>query len=328
MKKYEVIAFYLFTPIPNPQEEVVLHKHFFLNRDVMCRIYISEEGFNGQMSAAEEDSKAYQEWMISRGYQTQFKIHPHHEHVFPRQTVKYRRQLVAFGVHVDVAQGGDHVSPQEWKEMLEKEDGHVVLDIRNDYEWKIGHFEGAECPPCEKSLDFHRYTEELITRIDKENTPVLMYCTGGIRCEIYSVLLKQKGVKKVFQLQGGVINYGLQEGSNHWQGKLFVFDDRLAIPLAQEEMEPIGECHHCGQAADSYYNCADMDCNALFICCPACFQKYVGCCKAECMESPHLRPFHSDMQHKPFRRKHHYSQSLGGSGSAPKSALECAPTPQ
>lgn len=304
--KYEILAYYTFTPINDPKKEVALHKEFFNGRDVMSRIYISEGGINGQMSAAEGDSLAYREWMASRGFDIEFKIHYHHEHVFPRMTVKYRKQLVAFDSQVDVSLGGEHVSPKEWGEMLEADDGHVVLDIRNEYEWKIGHFKDAECPPCETTRDFRAYTEELLQRIDKEETPVMMSCTGGIRCEIYSAILKEKGVKKVYQLQGGVINYGLKEGSKHWKGKLFVFDDRLAIPISDEKPEVISQCHSCGTPSDDYFNCANMDCNQLFISCRPCLDKLLGCCQCSCMESTHIRPYRKDMPHKPFRRKHHY----------------------
>lgn len=306
MKKYEVLAYYIFTPIEDPHGEVALHKKFFEGRDVTSRIYISEEGINGQMSAEESDALAYREWMASKGYKIDFKIHSHHEQVFPRMTVKYRKQLVAFDSDVDVSKGGEHVSPEKWSEMLESDDGHVLLDVRNNYEWKIGHFEGSECPPCETTRDFHAYTEDLLTKIDKEETPVMMFCTGGIRCEIYSALLKEKGVKKVFQLQGGVINYGLKEGKKHWKGKLFVFDDRLAIPISDEKAEVISVCKSCGEKSDDYYNCANMDCNELFIACKECLKEHAGCCQPSCVEAPHVRPYHHQTPHKPFRRKHHY----------------------
>ncbi len=309
-KNYAVLAFYLIEPIEDPIAEVKLHKEFFKERDVMSRIYISEEGINGQMSALKEDAEAYREWMLGRSpfNRVHFKIHWHHEHAFPRQTVKYRKQLVAFDMDVDLSQRGEHVPPKKWKEMLESGEEVVLLDVRNKYEWDIGRFAGAECPPCETSRDFKQFTDDLLERLDKKNTPVMMYCTGGIRCEVYSALLKEKGVEKIFQLQGGVINYGLEEGKEHWEGKLFVFDDRLAIPINEEEPEVVGTCHHCKEPYDHYYNCANMDCNELFICCSNCLKTYAGCCQAECQAAPHVRPYHHQTTHKPFRRKHHYPE--------------------
>jgi UPF0176 protein len=132
----------------------------------------------------------------------------------------------------------------------------------------------------------------------------MMYCTGGIRCEVYSALLKDIGFEHVYQLQGGIIKYGLNQGSDRWQGKLFVFDDRLTVPISNEEAPVIGKCHHCDTASESYYNCANMDCNVLYLSCKKCLEEYKGCCCSECKEAPRLRAFQQLNPHKPFRRKH------------------------
>lgn len=106
---------------------------------------------------------------------------------------------------------------------------------------------------------------------------------------------------------GGVIGYGLEEGNDHWEGKLFVFDDRMAIPISDRgESKVIGTCHHCSVANDAYYNCANMNCNLLFLCCLECLKQHKGCCCKDCMESPRLRPFHEQTAHKPFKRWYHY----------------------
>jgi UPF0176 protein len=309
---YWILAYYHFVAINNPKQEVSAHKKFFEERDVSCRIYISEEGINGQMCAACEDAQAYIDWMHQRPEfsEIHFKIHSHHEHVFPRKSIKYRKQLVSIDTKVDLSQRGEHLSPKEWKEMLQKDAGHILIDVRNDYEWKVGRFEGAELPPCETFREFTAYADALKEKTDPVKTPVMMYCTGGIRCELYSALLKQKGFEKVYQLNGGVIGYGLEEGSQHWLGKLFVFDDRLAIPINEKEKAPtIGTCHHCNCANDTYYNCANMDCNTLFLCCSNCVKKFVGCCQDSCVGAPRTRPYHQETSHKPFRRAHHYIHS-------------------
>lgn len=204
---------------------------------------------------------------------------------------------------------GEHVSPKQWKEMIEKKDGHILLDVRNDYEWKIGHFEGAELPPCETFRDFKEYADGLREKVDPTKTPVMMYCTGGIRCELYSSILKERGFDKVYQLDGGVINYGLKEGSDHWLGKLFVFDDRLAVPISKKEVPVIGKCQFCQKPNDTYLNCANMDCNNLFLCCKDCMQEYKGCCKEECKNAERVRPYQEHSAHKPFRKKHNYTCS-------------------
>lgn len=311
-KNYSVLAYYHFTPIEDPQGEVAIHKAFLDGRDATCRIYISENGINGQLSAANADAEAYMEWMHQRpGFESiQFKIHPYHENVFPRITVKYRKQLVALDADWSLTQRGEHVSPAKWKEMLETQKDRVLIDVRNDYEWKIGHFEGAELPPCETFRDFTDYAEGLKQKADPETTPVMMYCTGGIRCELYSAILKEKGFQKVYQLNGGIIGYGLEEGDKHWLGKLFVFDDRLAVPISEDANCPvIGKCHHCGKENEHYFNCANMDCNNLFLCCPDCLKAFSGCCCSECQSAPRLRPYHQQNPHKPFKRWYHYEKS-------------------
>ena len=110
----------------------------------------------------------------------------------------------------------------------------LILDVRNDYEWKIGRFEGSELPPLETFREFPAYAKKLKEERDPKTTSVMMYCTGGIRCEFFSALMKKEGFEKVVQLDGGVIHYGLKEGSDHWEGKLFVFDDRLAVPMGEK----------------------------------------------------------------------------------------------
>lgn len=309
-KPYLVLAFYYLKPIVDPYAEISLQKEFFAQRDVACRIYISEGGINAQMSALRSHANEYMDWMKSRVEYKDivFKIHEHHENVFPRKTVKYRKQLVAYDAPTDINKTGEHVSPETWKQMLEQQDNLILLDIRNDYEWKIGRFEGAELPPCENFREFRGYAEDLKQQVDPEKTSVMMYCTGGIRCELFSAVLKEKGFEKVYQLDGGIINYGLKKGNDHWLGKLFVFDDRLAVPLSEENSSVIANCHHCNESNDSYYNCANMDCNKLFICCPECLKKFAGCCQEDCKTAKRVRPYHQ-CTHKPFRKKHHYPQS-------------------
>ncbi len=307
-KNYYVIAFYLFAPIEDPKAEVFKHLEFFKSRDVKSRIYISEEGINAQMSALKAHALEYIEWMKQdeRFKDIDFKLHEYHEQVFPRATVKYRKQLVALDHNADPHAGGEHVSPAKWKQMLENKTEDVILiDVRNDYEWKIGHFEGALKPKLDMFRKFPEYVNELKKEYDPKKTKVMMCCTGGIRCELYSALMMKEGFEEVYQLQGGMIRYGLEEGSSHWKGKLFVFDDRLAVPLKEgEEVQPISSCCHCSTPSDTYYNCANMDCNELFLSCPSCAEKFSGCCQESCKESPRLRAYEKEARPKPFRRKH------------------------
>ena len=302
---YQVLAYYLLTPIEAPHEEVQRHQDFFQTRDLMGRIYISEQGINGQMSGSLPHTEEYMQWLRSdaRFSNISFKIHPTPEQVFPKKTIKYRKQLVAMDREVDLTERGEHVSAARWKEMLEeKDEDTMVLDVRNDYEWKVGHFAGAELPPLEAFREFPAYAKQLKESRDPKKTKVMMYCTGGIRCEFYSAALKQEGFEQVYQLNGGVIQYGQEEGNTHWKGKLFVFDDRLVVPLSGEGAEPISECSYCGEPVDAYINCANMDCNALFLSCPKCTEAHQGCCSANCLSTGRVRPLTPNAPYKPFRK--------------------------
>lgn len=305
---YQILAYYLFSPIADPQLEVTLHKVFLTACDASARIYISEEGINGQLCIHSDHAPRYIAWMNSRApfEDLVFKATPYHEHAFPRLTVKYRKQLVAIDVPIDVKNAASHISPAEWRRRMEEEEGHLILDVRNHYEWEVGHFEGAISPECDTFREFDQYAEKLKEKYNPKTTPVMMCCTGGIRCELYSALLKERGFEQVYQLDGGIINYGLKEGSSHWLGKLFVFDDRLTAPISDEEAPIIGKCVHCAESSENYYNCANMDCNRLYLCCSDCLQKFDGCCGDVCKDSPRIRPFAHQNPHKPFRRWHHY----------------------
>lgn len=312
IKTHWVLAYYHLIPIEDPHKEVALHKSFLNGRNITCRLYLSESGINGQMSGAIEDAQAYIDWMHQRPEfeSIEFKIHEHHENVFPRQIVKYRKKLVAIDTEVDLSKRGEHVSPERWKEMLEEESDRILIDVRNEYEWKLGRFEGAELPPCETFREFTAYADSLREKADPKKASVMMYCTGGIRCELYSAILKEKGFDNVFQLEGGVIGYGLKQGNDHWLGKLFVFDDRMAVPISNENESPIiAACHHCSKPNESYYNCSNIDCNELFLCCPECLNRFTGCCCQNCMDAPRQRPYHEEDAHKPFRRWHHYLEA-------------------
>ncbi len=311
IKNYLIVAYYLYTPVEDPHEEVRKHHAFLGARDVRSRIYISHEGINGEFSALREDAEAYMEWLKSDPHfaAVDFKVDEWHEHVMPRLTIKFRKQLVALDVSPDMSLGGTHVSAEEWRQMLQQRDEDTVLiDVRNDYESKVGHFEGAILPQLESFRQFPEYAAELKEKCDPKKTKVMMYCTGGIRCEIYSALLKENGFEQVYQLSGGVIRYGQDVGGEHWHGKLFVFDDRLSVPVGPEEQsEVISCCKYCSASTDSYYNCANMDCNELFLLCPSCAEKMRGCCSEECRCAERLRPFDPNIRPKPFKKWYHYT---------------------
>ena len=161
---YWVLAFYILKPLDDPHDEIEKHKQFFSVRDLKGRIYISEEGINAQMSGSPEHAGEYMDWLRSddRFRETVFKIHYWPEHAFPKATIKYRKQLVALDSQVDLAKQGEYVAAKRWTEMLRQSDENtIVLDTRNDYEWKVGHFKGADLPPLEAFREFPKYVKKL-----------------------------------------------------------------------------------------------------------------------------------------------------------------------
>ncbi len=305
--EYWVVSYYLFTPIENPLLEVARHKAFLFNLDIKARIYLSHEGINGQMSGKISSAKKYIEWLSAdpRFSAIDFKIQLHDEHCFPRLTVKCRPELVAIGSPLNQGRRGDYLTPREWKERLKNRDEKTVLiDVRNDYEWKVGHFEGALLPALKHFREFPSFLKNFKVDSHDKTVDLLLYCTAGIRCELYSAFLYNEGYKNVYQLKGGVVQYGIEEGSTYWRGKLFVFDDRLSVSIDKNSPgEVISQCQFCETKSDFYFNCANSRCNALYLACLPCSENRQGCCSPLCQEAPDRRTFQVTAKPKPFRRK-------------------------
>ncbi len=256
--------------------------------DCLGRIYIAQEGINAQMNVPEHHWDAFVEKLYRyREFEDiPFKIAVEDDgKSFLKLTVKVRQHIVADGLtpqDYDVTNVGKHLTAKEWNEAMESGKA-VVVDIRNHYESEIGRFEGALLPQAET---FREELPEVLEMLKgKEEEKVLLYCTGGIRCEKTSAYLKHHGFTDVNQLHGGIIDYARQikkeQLPNKFKGKNFVFDERLGEQISEEV---IAECHQCGTSCDAHVNCANKDCNLLFIQCPACAEKYKGTCSAHCRE--------------------------------------------
>lgn len=305
---YKVIAYYIIGRVTDSDYTIRKYRDFLKTLDSAGRIYISEQGVNAQFSLHQKDLQAFYDWAktdpIHDGVDV--KIHDWHEHPFAKLIVKYREQIVAMDVTVDPQDRAKHIEPSQWREFLEERDENtIVIDVRNNYESKVGYFEGAIKPDLKTFREFPAFVKELRERYDPKKTRVMMYCTGGIRCEFYSPLLKREGFENVFQLKGGVIQYGLDEGAKHWRGKLFVFDDRMVVPISSDNDETIGACLFCNEKSDTFYNCANMDCNELFVACPSCVENLKGCCCRECLDKGRVRPYIQGERPKPFRKLPH-----------------------
>jgi UPF0176 protein len=304
--QYEVILYYNFTPVEDPEKFCKEHKQWLKERGILGRVYMNREGINGTLGGTPEQMEEYKTYLRSLdGFEdTEFKTDEHDDIPFAKLICKVRKEIVS--IHVDELnpeEGGYHMPPSEWRDVMESGEDYVMIDVRNNYESRVGHFEGALKPDVENFYEFPQWLEE--AEIPKEKK-VLMYCTGGIRCEKFSVLMKQKGWDDVNQLHGGILKYAREEGGKHFKGKCFVFDDRLVVPVNKENLQPIARCEITGKPADSYINCANMECNKLFVSSEEGAAQMDGCCSGECKQSEYKRPFDPDNAFRPFRKWYNY----------------------
>jgi len=247
--------------------------------------------------------KTYCDWIQERFPGVHIKVDGCNEHVFPRLCLKIRKQLVALDRQVDLSKGAQHLSPKEWAEYLDQDPKDwTMLDVRNHYEWKVGRFKRSEPVPCSTFREFPSYIEQWSKGKDKSK-PLLMQCTGGIRCEFFSPLLRELGFKQIYQLRGGSISYAHEVGDQHWEGALFVFDDRVVVPMISDrECTPCSTCLGCNTPTYHYFNCANVECNAWMLMCRSCYLERKGCCSPECSQSPRVRAIDPESCNRPFRR--------------------------
>ena len=286
--KRKTVSFYRYVKIENPSK---LRDDLYLNWNslkVFGRIYLAEEGVNAQISVPENNWDTFVKNVLSYTYfkDIPFKIAIEDDgKSFFKLTIKVREKIVADGLdscEYDVTNVGKHLTAKQWNDAIEK--GATVVDMRNHYESEIGRFKGAICP------DSETFKEELpkVKQILKgqEEKQVLLYCTGGIRCEKASAYLKHHGFKNVNQLHGGIIDYARQlkqdtSLENKFEGKNFVFDERRGERVSNDI---ISNCHQCGEPHDIHVNCRNVNCNLLFIQCERCKKKYKNCCSLDCIE--------------------------------------------
>ena len=283
------ISFYNYSKINNTE---VLRNHLFLfwdSIDVLGRIYVAQEGINAQLSVPADNFEVFKTHLDTIDFLKNVRINIAIEHdlfSFLKLKVKVRDKIVSDGLNDDTFDSSDigtHVNASEFNALIEDKNT-VVVDMRNHYESEIGHFKNAVTP----DVDTFRESLDLIEddlKDCKETKKLVMYCTGGIRCEKASAYYKHKGFKNVYQLEGGIINYARQVEKdaieNKFIGKNFVFDQRRAEKISEDV---IASCHQCGCPADIHVNCANDGCHLLFIQCDSCKKTMENCCSTDCME--------------------------------------------
>jgi UPF0176 protein len=281
------ISFYAYHQIGNPS---LFRDYLFIHWNqlsVLGRIYVAHEGINAQLSVPAENFRAFKEHLDSIVFLENVRLNIAIEQdnfSFLKLKVKVRHKIVADGLNdssFDVTNKGVHLDAEKFNAILE-DPNTVLVDMRNHYESEIGHFKNAITPDVDTFRDSLDLIEENLKE-HKEDKNLVMYCTGGIRCEKASAYYKHKGFKKVFQLEGGIIEYTRQVQNkgleNKFIGKNFVFDHRRAERISDDV---IAHCHQCGSACDTHVNCANEACHLLFIQCPTCANAMDDCCSEEC----------------------------------------------
>lgn len=289
-KSYRVLLYYKFVPIENHEEFAKEHLEYCKNLGLKGRILISQEGINGTVSGTVEQTDAYMEHMHKdpRFADLWFKIDEAEGHAFKKMFVRSKKELVTFRVdeyELDPNQiTGRYLNPKEFREALQDEDV-IVIDGRNDYEYDLGHFRGAIRPDVESFREFPEWIRENLGQF--KDKKIITYCTGGIRCEKLTGFMLKEGFKDVSQLHGGVVTYGQdpEVKGELWDGKLYVFDERIAVPVNKVNETVVGKCHHCGTPSEKYINCANDECHLHHIVCDECEEKHAHFCSKECEEA-------------------------------------------
>lgn len=278
----KILLYYKFTPISDPEAVKLWQKTLCDSLNLRGRVLVSRHGLNGTVGGEMDDLKAYAK--ATKQYagfkDIVFKWSDGAREDFPRMSVKARRELVGFKNSDDefevdehgVIGGGQHLKPEQIHEMVEKYGDDVVFfDGRNAHEAKIGKFKNAIIPNTNTSRDFISELES-DKYDDIKNKKVISYCTGGIRCEVISAMMKKRGFKEVYQIDGGIVKYGEKYGDDGlWEGSLRVFDNRMTVNFS-DHTKTIGECTHCGGKTSNFENCALAECNDLVLICETCKQ--------------------------------------------------------
>ncbi|HEX6258601.1 MAG TPA: rhodanese-related sulfurtransferase [Candidatus Saccharimonadales bacterium] len=286
----KVLLYYKFAPLPDPEAIKLWQKTLCEGLNLKGRILISPHGLNGTVGGDIDDLKAYIKNTKShpafKG--TIFKWSDGSRDHFPRLSVKVKPEIVAFDaadeLEVDdkgVVGGGKHLTPEQVHELVEKRGDDVMFfDGRNAYEAAVGKFKNAIVPNVRTSRDFKKELEDPKYDAIKDK-PVVTYCTGGIRCEVLSSMMKKRGFKEVYQIDGGIVKYGEKyKDDGLWEGSLYVFDGRMNHRFSDKSKD-VGECTHCSAATSNYENCANKACNNLILLCKDCLQT-TDTCSANC----------------------------------------------
>ncbi|ANU09947.1 putative rhodanese-related sulfurtransferase [Planococcus antarcticus DSM 14505] len=290
---HNVLLYYKYVEVEDPETFADEHLAACKELELKGRILVSNEGINGTCSGTIEQTEAYMEMLKSdsRFSDTVFKIDATEGHAFKKMHVRAKKEIVHLGLGEDINPNeltGTYLEPVEFYKQMQEQDT-VVLDARNDYEYDLGHFRNSVRPDIENFRDLPEWIRE--NKEQFEGKKILTYCTGGIRCEKFSGWLKKEGFEDVSQLHGGIVAYGKdpEVKGDLWDGQLYVFDERIAVPVNHLEHIVVGKDHFTGEPCERYVNCANPECNAKILASEENEHKYMRSCSAGCREHPRNR---------------------------------------
>ncbi|WP_456275982.1 oxygen-dependent tRNA uridine(34) hydroxylase TrhO [Bacillus sp. AK128] len=290
---YRVLLYYMYVPIDHPEEFAAKHLEFCQSLGLKGRILVAKEGINGTVSGTYEQTEEYMKTMKAdpRFAEMIFKIDEADRHAFKKMHVRHKDELVTLRLEDDVnplETTGKYLSPTEFYKAMQEENT-IVLDARNDYEYDLGHFRGAIKPEITNFRELPDWIEE--NRDLLEGKKILTYCTGGIRCEKFSGWLVKEGFEDVSQLHGGIVTYGKdpEVQGKLWDGQMYVFDERISVPVNQTEHVIVGKDHFTGEPCERYVNCGNPECNKKIICSEESEHKFLRGCTHECRVHPRNR---------------------------------------
>lgn len=290
-QSYRILLYYNFVQVEDPEAVRAEQESLCAELGLLGRILIAKEGLNGTVSGTYAATQAYMDRMGRHPlfHATEFKQETHEGHAFLKLHVRVKQEIVNLGIEgLEVPDHAEnYIEPDEFREFLRNPDPDtVILDARSDYETSVGKFKGA----LTLGISNFRDLPEAIDRLEElKGKKILTYCTGGIKCEKVSELLRQKGFDDVRQLHGGIIRYGAEAEGENFEGTCYVFDQRVTTPVNSVNPTVIGECKLCGNATEQIINCANPECNIHFLICPDCALEYQGCCSKACAEHPRRR---------------------------------------
>ncbi|MBI2572913.1 rhodanese-related sulfurtransferase [Candidatus Woesearchaeota archaeon] len=285
---YNTISFYRYTLLQNPEELRDTLKQFCAKRNILGRILIATEGINGAVSGTKPHIEELKQYLQSVFPNLTFREQENDKNTYHKLVVKVRKEVCAFDYPIDGRQSAQYVTPQELESMYQNKEDFVIIDARNDYEYEVGRFKNALKMPIKSFREFPKTINDQFSQF--KDKKVVMYCTGGIRCEKATAYMKHHGFENVYHVQGGIINYINQvqndtPSKSHWEGGLFVFDDRLV----HHTDSAITHCTHCKKENQQYYNCHNLDCDKLFISCKDCAKTMNKTCSPACKDAPRQR---------------------------------------